>query len=388
VSRLRGWHVPLVLGVLFFCAVWAINGLASSIMNNDVIVADAWLHGRAWVIEAGPWLDAMPLHGHFWVVEAPFPAVLMLPLVAVQGVAANQTLVDAIVAAIGVGVCYRLARRITGSGVAALAVTVFAAFGTSYFSCAADGSVWFFAHINAVTFTLLAVDELLGKQRGWLIGIWAAAAGLSRYPLLPVAALYVLWLLLEKRYRSAAMCALVGLLFAIPWAVYNEARWGTVLDPGFTIWYHVMDPRAKSGLPPFSPAYLQMQLNAFFQRPAHVIRRFPWITPPLLGFSLTWMSFALVGIVATLPHLRDRRVAALWLAMLLAAVPSFLYYDTGGVELGMRHALDFEPFAFALLAFALRTRVRVPLEVLLFANAVFGIDLAVIWFRAQSIITP
>ncbi|MBV8721637.1 MAG: hypothetical protein JO277_05775, partial [Candidatus Eremiobacteraeota bacterium] len=114
----------------------------------------------------------------------------------------------------------------------------------------------------------------------------------------------------------------------------------------------------------------------------------PWLTPPLLGFAITWMSFGLAGIFATLPQLlRDRRIAFLWIALLVSALPSFLYYDTGGAQLGMRHALDFEPFAIALLAFALRTRLRVILEVLLWASASFGLAEGIIWFFAPQLVT-
>ena len=39
-----------------------------------------------------------------------------------------------------------------------------------------------------------------------------------------------------------------------------------------------------------------------------------------------------------------------------SALPSFLYYDSGGVQFGMRHALDFEPFVFALMVLAVGRR--------------------------------
>jgi hypothetical protein len=51
------------------------------------------------------------------------------------------------------------------------------------------------------------------------------------------------------------------------------------------------------------------------------------------------------------------QIAALWVAAILTAVPNFLYYVNGFAQYGMRHALDFIPFLFALMLFAARDRL-------------------------------
>ena len=364
----------IVAGLIVFAAIALITGLAASAMNNYALLADAWLHGRAWVVPGGPYIDAVPWRGHPYVIEAPFPAVLMLPLAAFAGASANQNLVCALLAAIAVTAAFALGRNVTGSLRSAIAIAAFAAFGTSLFACAIDGGVWFMAHVSAVAFTLLALAEMTGKRRGWLVGIFAACAGFSRYPLLPVVAVYAGWLAMAGRRRSAIACAAAVCAFAVPWIAYNEMRWGTILDPGFTIWYHVMDPRSHGGLPPFSLDNLPMQIEAYFERTPHLLAHFPWIAPPMFGFAITWSSFALVLVLLTLPRVvRELPVAMLWIAMLASAAPGFLYYDTGGVQYGMRHALDFEPFAIALIAFALRMRWSALLRAVLSVNAAFGL---------------
>jgi hypothetical protein len=64
----------------------------------------------------------------------------------------------------------------------------------------------------------------------------------------------------------------------------------------------------------------------------------------------------------------------------LAAAPGFLYYDIGGTQFGMRHALDFEPFLFALMALAAALR-PLPLwgTVLLSYSIAFGLAGAFVW---------
>jgi hypothetical protein len=60
--------------------------------------------------------------------------------------------------------------------------------------------------------------------------------------------------------------------------------------------------------------------------------------------------------VALIAPLKDRKTVLLWLLAAATAVPSLLYYVTGYVQFGMRHALDFEPFLVALMIVAAKTR--------------------------------
>jgi hypothetical protein len=77
---------------------------------------------------------------------------------------------------------------------------------------------------------------------------------------------------------------------------------------------------------------------------------------------------------------RCKAALPLWLMFGLAAAPGFLYYDIGGAQFGMRHALDFEPFLFALMALAAARR-PLPLwgTVLLSYSIAFGLAGAFVW---------
>ena len=82
-------------------------------MNNFVWEADAWLHGYTYLPHfPGDYIDAIPYHGRAYVYQAPLPAVLLLPFVAVWGLSTNQTLLAIALAALGVATAWRVARRI------------------------------------------------------------------------------------------------------------------------------------------------------------------------------------------------------------------------------------------------------------------------------------
>ena len=78
--------------------------------------------------------------------------------------------------------------------------------------------------------------------------------------------------------------------------------------------------------------------------------------PTFNGVALTWTSPALV--LAFFARQPRRVVILAWAATLLVALPNCVYYVNGFAQFGMRHALDFEPFLFLLMALALRGGIK------------------------------
>src|SRR5581483_10269789 len=109
--------------------------------------------------------------------------------------------------------------------------------------------------------------------------------------------------------------------FAVLWVFYNEMRWGTWTDIGYTTWYH----QDQAGMPtgsPFRLEYLPNQLWSFFVQAPTQLSTFPGLRPEFSGVALTWTSPALV--LAVLARRPLRCTVALWVATLLVAVPNLL----------------------------------------------------------------
>ncbi|HEX3466996.1 MAG TPA: hypothetical protein VHT05_02730 [Candidatus Elarobacter sp.] len=348
---------PITVAVLAFLVLAAASHLTPSVQYNDVLQANAWLHGHIPIDRPGGWIDAIPWRGGWYVIEAPFPSLLMVPLVLVFGPHANQTLLSAILGSVAIGAGWTLCARLGTSLVARIALVAFLALGTDLFWCAALGDVWFVAHVSAVCFTLLAFVELTGKRRGWVVALFAAAAGLSRYPLLPAILVYPF--LLNVRRRPSALLGYAAALvpvFAV-WVWYNEVRWGAPIDIGYALFYAQNWLRTRPGSPP-SMASLQNvvpQLWNLFVYPPVYSRTWPWVAPDTFGLALTYTSPALV--CALFARRPPGLVLACWILALGTAVPTLLYYDGGGVQFGMRHALDFEPFLFVLMVLGVGKRL-------------------------------
>jgi hypothetical protein len=318
--------------------------------NNYVLLAQAFLAGHTWITFPGSYIDALPFNGQYYIIEAPMPALLLLPFVAVFG-GANQTLLALVLAAIAIGAAFELGERLGVETVHNAWICAFLLAGTDLLWGAMLGDVWFIAHVSSVCFTMLALVECAGKKRGWLVAIFGACAILSRFDM--VLALPVYAYLLQAR-RTIGVMAATLVPFALFWVWYNIARWGTWYDIGYTAWYHQDQAGSPTGSP-FQLRYFPYQLWSFFVQFPQRLPSYPWLQPTFNGVALTWTSPALV--LAFFARGPRNWLMAMWAAVLLTAAPNFVYYVNGYAQFGMRHALDFEPFLVVLMFLAVREKM-------------------------------
>ncbi len=357
--------------IVAFAVTALLSHLRATPYNNFVLLAQALLHGRTWIDWPGAYIDALQYHGRYYVIEAPLPAILLLPFVAVFGGQTNQTLLAIVLCAVAVGAAWELGERFGLPAHTNAWVCAFLLAGTDLLWCATFGDVWFIAHVSAVCFTMLALVELAGKRRGWLVALFAACAFESRFSMIAAIPVYAYLVLRQPGGRKAIESfGSVLVVVAALWLLYNRARWGTWNDIGYTTWYH----QDQVGMPtgsPFRFTYLPYQLWSFFVQMPTALPAFPWLRPEFSGVALTWTSPALV--LAFFARKPAAWVVALWIAAILTAVPNFLYYVNGFAQFGMRHALDFEPFLVALMMLAVRRRLAWWAEALIAYSVVVGL---------------
>ena len=326
-------------------------------------LADAFLHGRTWLeFRPGP-NDVIISGGHFYVPFAPFPAITLVPVVALLGaVGADQVEsgINAGLAAVGVGLCWMLLGRI---GVRALrdriAITVLFGFSTQILWVTTRGGVWHTGHLIATILTFACLIELWGRRRTWLIGLLAGAAFLTRAPLAFAIPFYALLLADAPRdgrpapalsWRPWAWLGIGVLPSLVLFFAYNWVRFGTPLESGYalaTLPAFLEVQRAK-GL--FSLAHVPMNLDFFLYHLPFPIKDFPYLRPDGLGLSVLITSPGLL--FAARANWRERRTWLLLGAAFLVLVPTLLYYGGGWLQYGYRYFLDSVPFVIALCGLA------------------------------------
>jgi hypothetical protein len=368
---------PLVVGLLGAIVAMLVAHGRVTPYNNYVLFAYSLLHGHLWIdpLWPGPAIDAVLFDGHRYIVNDPVPGILMLPFVAAFGLHANQTLLACLLCGVATGAAWALLEQLGVRTRIAAWLLVFFLLGTDLLWSAMLGDVWFIAQTGAVAFALLALVELAGARRGWLVALWYALAIGSRFTLVMALPVVLWWigdgfLARERRPRALASGLLALVPFAALWVAYNFVRWHVPWDAGHTIFYHE-DPYVGSSTgSPFSLQNVPMQLWSFFVLPPQWQPAPPYLVPSQFGTALWFTSPALL--LALFARRPARLVAELWLATFLAAGPSLLYYVNGTAQFGMRHALDFEPFLLVLMGLAAASELWVIWRVLIVWSALVG----------------
>jgi len=167
-----------LIGAALVAAALAAYWLPGSVRyyNHFVWQALAFLDGRAaitWPVPGNdffqdvfPLLDANGnLTGFGLLPFPPLPAIALMPVVAVFGLATDERAVSVVLGAIDVGLCWWALGRLPVSRLVRLAVTIFFGFGTVFWYAAQLGTTWFLAHVVAITPLMLAVGMALDGDR-------------------------------------------------------------------------------------------------------------------------------------------------------------------------------------------------------------------------------
>ncbi len=222
---------------------------------------------------------------HWYVSFPSFPAVVMLPFVAVNGYQFNDTSFGVFIAALAVALFYAWLRQLSqkeGSGRSELENVVIAAtlgFGTVMFYCALRGEVWFSAEVMGVVFTCLYARNAVGARRPLLAGVFFSMAVLTRTPLLFSGVFFLAEVLCPTKGKRIEELKALGKGFgaagpkltrfamgaaplAVLHAAYNQMRFGSVAEFGHRFLYNNrVNPDIDTwGL--FHPHYLARNVDA------------------------------------------------------------------------------------------------------------------------------
>ncbi len=363
--------------MVWFLVALGVYGITSHHLpikdKHYVYMAHAFLHGSLSVQNPPPDLvEVIRFRGGNYFGYGVMPALVLLPFVAIWGLAFDPTIIGIAVGALNVALMYRVLQRLgCDDGVIGWLTALFA-FGTVHFHSAIWGTTWFFMQITAVCFLLLAICEVLGKNRGIVIGLMLGAAVLSRNAVLLTAPFFLA--MMNKQgwswSRNALFVAGILLCFvANGW--YNFARFGSVFENGYAKVFS-----GEYGL--FSWHYLKHNAYTYLLAPPERTEGFPYLRPNLHGMSLFLTTPAFLFLFKALK--RDRLTIATWWAAASVGVLYLVYFWDGFAQFGVRYTLDYTPFLMILTAIGFAGTLkfpRIPLIVLSMLINLWGVG----WWR-------
>lgn len=362
--------------------------------NHFAHLAEGWLQGRLDLADGPPDYahnnDFAHYRGRWFVAFPPFPALILLPFVAIAGAAegVRDGQVFIWIAGLGPALLFVALQRLSAVGSSQrrvwqnVVLALCFAFGTVYFFTVEQGTVWFAAHVLGVVLSAAYLAGAVNASFPLLAGASIGLGLLTRPPLAFAVPLFAVEALrvcgvtwpwtthpdgtspssvrlgerLASALRSVQWRRLLRLyaLFSLPiffcllftfW--HNNARFDDPFESGYQHLTVAWQARMKKwGL--FHYHYLGKNLGV-------VLSSLPWFEP---GKGLVRVNVHGLALWVTTPLYLwlvwpSRKPAihfSLWLTVLFVAVPTLFYQNTGWAQFGYRFSNDYAVFLFALLA--------------------------------------
>jgi hypothetical protein len=367
------WEVPIasmLLALIVYALLAVQHGSlwrASAFAYYNYL-ADAFLHGQLSLrIIPARALDLSLFEGRYYLYWSPFPAILLMPFVALFGVHFSDTLFTLGIGALNVLLVALLLRQaerrklIEISPVQRGLLVMFFALGTVQVTLAPYGRVWFTGQLvgfGCVGMAYLAALRLRGRSAFGLVGLALAGALLTRNHLV-FAGVWPAWYLLQQHWsaswRRRVSYVLTGLLpivlAIVLLGLYNWLRFGSPFDNG--LMHHQMNPVFAADFRQFgafSPHYLPT--NLFYQ---YIAYPFPFHETTFQGGSLFLLSPVFFAVFWGIAMGQPRwSVWTLLGTILLVNIPILLLMGTGWVQFGPRYTLDFTIPLLLLTALGVR----------------------------------
>lgn len=399
--RLFAQPVPaglLALVVYLIRAHFNVSGWGHTSTIYFNLLADAFLHGQLHLRLVPDYVaDLVFYQDRYYLYWPPFPAILLLPLVAIVGPFISDVLLTLVIAACSIALLARLLAVLDEQGIAPLTaerraiIVLTTAFGSFILTLAPLGRVWNLAQIIGWTCAVIATLFALTRRGPWgyfLVGLALGCAATTRTAILfnGVWLAYIMlrrdWAAPWRRKLLLIAAGLLPVLLALGlqgW--YNWVRFASPFNMGLA-WHNVApifaDDFARYGA--FNLHYLPINLR--YQFLAYTVfdpveREF--------GGGIFWMTPLLFGALAAL--WTQRRQLLTWMLALscfLSYIPIGLCMGTGYRTFGPRYLLDLFVPLLVLTALGIRRWPLRLLVLLLLIGCATYLAGSILWARTGA----
>jgi hypothetical protein len=375
-----------LLTLLGFQARFHIDSFGVSNAEHFLYQAESLLHGHLDLPLPPSKTDIVVVNGKSYIVYPPFPAVLLMPFVAIFGLSTSDVFFTTVIAALNMPLIFLLLEQVRENGLTRrvwlenLCITLLLYYGSINLWLSLGGRMWFTAHVLCMTCMLLSLLLAFRRHYTWSTVLLACAFFTRATALFGFVFLaYLIW---QEGGMGHELERFLGSLrsripdwSAIPWRRFlgpaivvvvmaglfmarNFAVFGSPLEGGYAVLIHQRYPIVTTG--PFCTCYVKSNIVANF------------FTFPLITFSgpyggafdrhpvLDMLNHGdAVSVFVTTPLFlllfwRNRKFsltrAALWVTIGLIVIAVLLFHAAGWYQFGARYLYDGYAYAFLLLA--------------------------------------
>ncbi len=344
-----------------------ISNFVSGESQQFAELSRAFLHGQLnFLSPIGTYgQDPIFYHGKIFFGDGPFPAILLMPFMAVFNLFHAYFYQGHLQWLLVLGVLYfvyKLARKLTYSPEDSLILALGFTIGSAFLGVAAVPSSWLFAQVVTVFLLFWSLYEYYYQRRWWLIGIICGLTLLTRVTALPIILFFALelWQITDKtkkqkpiKYIQLFSPVIFGFILL---GLYNFLRFHNPFNGGYSHQLQFSDSIESKSLGTFSLIHIPTNFfSAVLSAPLTVARdhtswtlRFPYVTSNPNGISIFITSAYLLNLFTHKWSSFDKRARNLLVAILASAFMVLSFYGIGKDQYGYRYSLDFLPVLFLL----------------------------------------
>jgi len=385
---------PISAGILSFFVYAIIAAQRGSITGTSSApyfnyLADAFFHGQLSLrLLPANQHDLAFFNGQYFMYWPPFPAILLMPFIALFGVGFSDVFFTLLIGALNVTLVAYTFRIVDkqnlipidtdGRGI----LTIFFAFGTVHLFLSSLGNVWFTSQVIAFLCSILAflaAIRLKGYPAFFFTGLALACAALTRNHLifLGIWPAYYLFKIRKHEgwrklipYFAVTTLPVLGALFFN--GFYNYLRFGNFLETGVA--YQNLGTFFEADFQKYGQLNIHYFIKDFYYN--FIYYPFPVSPETLMGGSLFLLSPLFIAAFWTLVSSDLRKLSImLWITTAAVAIPILLNIGTGWQTFGPRYTLDFTMPLLLLTALGSRNWpkwLRVLLLVISIAHYLIG----------------
>lgn len=366
--------IILALAVIFFFSLLLALNFSNTAEQQFSYLSYSFLKGKVFFLEQSDILphpqtlsDVVYWNNHYYWHQGPLPAIVLLPFTLIFkkiNLVFYQGFLQFFLVVLIFLICFKIAKKLKYSLEDALYLAYAFCFASMFLGVAMLSWSWYYAQVVTVFLLFLALLEYFHKKRYFIIGIIFGALVLTRV----TAGIGIIFFFLEiifinkqeKKLKKISQLIIPFLFVASLLLIYNYARFGDCLEQGYSLCalgsldnqhealvearsYGIFNLKHLPGNIYYS--LLATPLPVFRDSVSHVLK-FPFLKANPWGMSIFLTSPYLIYLFFL--KYRDKMSYILLATIVSVAIPIYLYYGIGYVQLGFRYALDFMPFLFLL----------------------------------------
>lgn len=353
------WKHWLFIFTLLFIVHAPLFLSKKSSTNLAVLQAEAFLQSRLDIPDY--YWDASVFEGKYYVSFPPFPSIITLPFAAIFGEGVNSLFISILLTCLSMYLFERILTKLIGNHAMKKWLFLSFFFGTGYWvTLLTSHHINGYAHVVCTAMVFLLLNELLGKQRTVLIGLYFGFAFLSRQMTLFYGFIILYYLVFNQPNKKEGLKKLLAtaatfLIICIPYFLFNYLRFHNFLETGYQyLQYESATIHARVlqyGL--FNIHYFPSNFYYMFLKGHNILFKGNDLLSlggiDQFGTSLIMASPFVIG---SLKATEKRAfLISFWVTIIFILAGILLYHNNGWMQVNtQRFSLDFLPALMILVA--------------------------------------